>query len=57
MDFFLLLKILIKIFVKVSVKTQVLNTARDFLIMLNNLQQKHLKMLQKINSKNSRSNF
>ena len=33
------------------------NTARNFLIMPNNLQQKHLKLLQKDNSKNSRSNW
>ena len=47
MESYLLLIILVKILVKISVKTEVVNTATDFLIMLNNLQQIHLKLLQK----------
>ena len=47
MESYLLLTIWVKILVKISVKTEVVNTATDFLIMLNNLQQIHLKLLQK----------
>ena len=47
MESYLLLTIWVKILVKISVKTEVVNTATDFLIMLNNLQQIRLKLLQK----------
>ena len=47
MDFCLLLKILVKILVKTLVKTYAVHIARNFLIMLNNQQQMHLKLLQK----------
>ena len=41
------IKIWVKIFVKIYIKTYVVNTAKILLIMLNNLQQMHLKLLQK----------
>ena len=47
MDFCLLLKIWITILVKISVKTCVVNKIKNLLIMVNNRQQMHLKLLQK----------
>ena len=36
-----------KILIKIQIKTWVVNTAKNVLIMLNNLQQMHLKLLRK----------
>ena len=47
MDFCLLLKIWVKMLVKSSVKTYAVSIIENFLIMLSNLQQMHLKLLQK----------
>ena len=47
MGFCLLLKIWVEIPVKVIVKAWAVNTVRNFLIVLKNLQQMHLKLLQK----------
>ena len=47
MEFNLLLKICVKILVKIPEKTKVVNIVRIFFIMLNNLQQMHLKLIQK----------
>ena len=46
-DFFLLLKLRVRKLVKVSVKTWKENIARNFLIMLNNLQQMHSRTTSK----------
>ena len=40
-------RILVKILTKVQVKTEKINRANDFFIMLNNLQQMHLKLPKK----------
>ena len=56
MYFYLLLKIWVKVLVKIKAKTSVVNTAKSFLIVLNNLQQLHLKnYFEKSNSKYSRN--
>ena len=47
MDFFFLLKIWEKILIKIELKISVVNIARNFFIMLNNLQQMDGKLLQK----------
>ena len=47
MEFNLLLKICVKILAKIPEKTKVVNIVRIFFIMLNNLQQMHLKLIQK----------
>ena len=57
MDFCLLLKMWVKILIKIQVKIEVVNIVRNFLIMLNNILQIHLKLLKKSDSKNSRSNW
>ena len=47
MDIWLLLKIWVKILLKIQVKTYVLNTVKNFFTTQSNLQQIHLKPLQK----------
>ena len=57
MDFCLLLKMWVKILIKMQVKIEVVNIVRNFLIMLSNMLQMHLKSLKKSNFQNSRSNW
>ena len=52
MGFYLLLEIWVKIFVKILLRVLAVSIAKKFLIMLNNLQQMHLKLLQKESFKN-----
>ena len=50
-------RILVKILTKVQVKTEKINRANDFFIMLNNLQQMHLKLPKKYGNSTSKSNW